>query len=174
MILDLNLLLSSNQAVTVTAPSTNVYDVAGLGVGIPVANITGIVNKAAATFGEDIGGGGPLAEGPQLGVIVGATAFTAAGAATMRVQLQAAVDNGAGAVGTWQTIMQTDALPVAQLLAGVTIASFTVPKRYPGAGFPRFYRVNYVVGAGPMTAGVIGFAGLLTGIDDNPLYPANY
>lgn len=173
MILDVNSILSQNQAVTVTAPSTGVYDTAGLGVGNPVNNIFG-VNVAGSSFGEDLGGGGPYTSGPQLGVIVG-TAFTAGGAATMQFQLQAAVDtNNTGTPGTWDTIDQTDDIAVALLTAGTKIANFTVPARYPGQGFPRFYRVNYIVATGPMTAGTIGLAGLVTGIDDTPTYPAAY
>lgn len=173
MILDLQSVLSSNQVITVTAPSTGVYDTAGLGVNVPAVNITGIVNNAAAAFGSDIGGGGPLAEGPQLMVVVG-TAFAAAGAATLEVELQAAIDSGGGVPGAWQTIMQTDEYALATLTAGQTIANFTVPRRYPGANFPRFYRLNYVVATGPMTAGTISTSALLTGVDDNPLYPANF
>jgi hypothetical protein len=173
MILDVDSLLSNAQAVTATAPSTGVYDTAGLGVGVPATNITGIVNNAAAVFGSDLGTGGPNnASAPQLGVIVG-TAFTAGGSATMQVQLQAAIDNGSGGAGTWDTIMETDTIAVALLTAGQLVASFTVPRRYPGQGFPRFYRVNYVVATGPMTAGTVN-AFLLTGIDDNPIYPANF
>lgn len=173
MINDINLLLSAKQAVTVTAPSTNVYDTAGLGVGVAVTNIFG----TATVFGEDIGGGGPGAEGspPQLGVFVNTT-FTAGGAATMQVQLQAAVDAGGGAAGTWDTIVGSDAIPVANWTTAQgnnPIVSFTVPKRYPGQGFPRFYRLNYVVATGPMTAGALS-ASLLTGIDDNPIYPPNF
>lgn len=173
MILDINLLLSNNQAITVTAPSTGVYDTAGLGVGVPVTNITGIANGATAVFGNDVGAGGPEASGPQLLAVVG-NAFTAGGAGTLQVQLQAAIDDGTGNPSTWDTILETDTYALAVLTAGRKIADFTVPRRYPGQGFPRFYHLNYVVATGPMTAGSISFAGLVTGIDDNPLYPANY
>lgn len=175
MILDINSLLDSNHAITVTAPSTGVYDTAGLGVGVPVTNRFGLPTQGSNTsFGQDMGGGGPLVSGPQLMVLVG-TAFTAAGAATLQVQLQAAVDvNNTGLPVTWDTIVETDTIAVALLTAGQRIASFTVPDRYPGQGFPRFYRLNYVVATGPMTAGTIGTAALLTGIDDNPIYPANF
>lgn len=171
MILDVNTVLDSNRALTVTATSSGVYDTAGLGVGNPVANIFGNV----ASFGNDIGSGGPNnASPPQLLALVG-TAFTAGGAATMRVQLQAAVDtNNTGTPGTWQTIDQTDDYAVALLVAGAQVANFTVPRRYLGQNFPRFYRLNYVIGTGPMTAGTIAYAGLLTGIDDNPIYPGNF
>lgn len=171
MYLDVTSVLSQAQAVTVTAVSTGVYDTAGLGVGQPVTNRFGI----ATNFGEDLGGGGPLASAPQLGVFI-AQNFAAAGAGTLRVQLQAAVDtNNTGTPGTWDTIAQTDDIPVAQLVqnAARPLTSFTVPDRYPGQNFPRFYRLNYIVATGPMTAGQLT-AALLTGIDDVPFYPANF
>jgi hypothetical protein len=172
-ILDVASLLSNNQAITVTAPSTAVYDTAGLGVGQPVLNIFGNATTDSS-FGQDMGDGGPLVSGPQVAAYVG-TAFAAGGAATLQVQLQAAVDtNNSGTPGTWQTILETDAYALATLTAGQKIADFTVPKRYPGQNFPRFYRLNYVVATGPMTAGTIAWAGLLTGTDENPLYPAAY
>lgn len=172
MILDITSTLSSNQAITVTAVSTGVYDTAGLGVGQPVLNAFGIADDSS--FGNDLGGGGPLDSGPQLVAFVG-TAFTAGGAGTLQVQLQAATDTtNTGTPGTWNTILQTDAYALATLTAAQKIADFTVPRRYPGKDFPRFYRLNYVVATGPMTAGTISYAGLLTGIDNAALYPAAY
>lgn len=171
MILDASSVLSQNQAVTVTAPSTNVYDTAGLGVGQAVTNIFGIA--IGGNFGEDLGGGGPLAGAPQLQVIVGTT-FTAAGAATMQFQLEAAVDvSNTGLPVTWDIIAESDAIAVALLTAGAVPVKFTVPERYLGQQFPRFYRLNYVVATGPMTAGTVS-AQLLTGIDSIQTYPANY
>lgn len=165
-------ILSSAQAVTATAVSTGTYDTAGLGLGQPVTNRFG----TATNFGEDLGGGGPLTSGPQLVVTI-PTAFTAGGSATLRVQLQCAVDvNNTGLPVTWNTIMQTDDIAVALLVASSPqrpLVSFTVPDRYAGQGFPRFYRLNYVVATGPMTAGALN-AALLTGIDDVPFYPPNF
>lgn len=170
MILDVNLLLSQAQAVTASAVSTGTYDTAGLGVGQPVSAIFGKVTN----FGNDVGAGGPLASAPQLIVIVG-TAFAAGGAGTLQVQLQAAPDtNNSGTPGTWQTIARTDDYALATLTAGQVIAKFTVPERYAGSAFPRFYRLNYAVGTGPMTGGTIAFAGFLTGIDDLTVTPGNY
>lgn len=172
MYLDSPSILSNNQAVTVTAVSTQTYDTAGLGVGQPVTNRFG----TATNFGEDIGGGGPMASSPQLGVWI-PTAFTAGGAGTLQVQLQCAVDtNNTGTPGTWDTIAQTDTYALAALAVSTPqrpLVSFTVPDRYPGQNFPRFYRLNYVVATGPMTAGAIS-AALLTGIDDMPFYPPNF
>lgn len=173
MILDVQSLLSNNQAITVTAPSTGVYDTAGVGVGQVAPDIAGIVGGAAAKFGNDIGSGGPNASAPQLVAYVG-TAFSAGGSATLQVELQSAVDNGSGGAGTWQTILQTDTYALATLIAGAKIADFPVPPQYPGTGFPRFYRLNYVVATGPMTGGTIGTAALLTGIDNLLVSAANY
>lgn len=171
MYLDAQSILSNAQAVTATAVSTGTYDTAGLGVGQPVTNRFG----TATNFGQDLGGGGPAASAPQLVVAV-SKAFTAAGSATLRVQLQAAVDtNNTGTPGTWDTIDQTDDIPVANLVvnAAQPLVSFTIPDRYQGQNFPRFYRLNYVVSSGPMTAGNVN-AALLTGIDDVPFYPPNF
>lgn len=174
MILDVSSLLSNNQAITVTAPSQGVYDTAGLGVGQPVTNIFGQTFGGATNFGNDLGSGGPNASAPQLVAYVG-TAFTAGGAGTLTVQLQTALDtNNSGTPGTWKTIDQTDAYALATLVAGAKVADFTVPPQYPGLGFPRFYRLNYVVATGPMTAGTIATAALLTGIDNPIVTPANY
>lgn len=172
MYLDIASVLSSAQAITVTAVSTGTYDTAGLGVGQPVTNRFG----TATNFGEDVGGGGPMASAPQLGVWV-STAFAAGGAGTLQIQLQAAVDvNNTGLPVTWDTIVESDVLALASLVVSSPqrpLISFTVPDRYPGQNFPRFYRLNYVVATGPMTAGVLN-AALLTGIDDVPFYPPNF
>lgn len=170
MILDVNTALDVNHALTVTATSQFVLDLAGVGVGQPVTNKFGVSNTS---FGEDIGIGDGVSP-PNLLCMIGTT-FTAAGSATMRVQLQAAVDtNNTGTPGTWDTIAQTDDIAVALLTAGTKLGEFTVPPRYPGQGFPRFYRLNYVIATGPMTAGAISFAGIITGRDDTPAYPAAY
>lgn len=176
MILDAGSILSQNQAITVTAVSTGIYDTAGLGIGQPVTNIFGLPTQGSNTsFGQDIGDAGPGAGGstPQLMALIAQT-FTAGGSATLTTQLQAAVDvNNTGLPTTWDTLIQTDAIAVALLIAGRYAARFSVPSRYLGQGFPRFYRLNFVVATGPMTAGQITSA-LLTGIDANPLYPSNY
>jgi len=172
MILDINTLLSNNQAVTATAASTGVYDTAGLGVGNPVTNIFGALGGAATVFGNDIGSGGPNGPSPpQLMVVVG-TAF--ATLTSLTVQLQASVDDGTGNPASWKTIAATDAIPLASLTAGQLLASFTVPRRYPGQGFPRFYRCNYVVGGSAATAGTISTSAIVTGVDDPVLTPGNF
>lgn len=169
MYLDASSILSNAQAITVTAVSTGTYDTAGLGIGQAVGNRFG----TATNFGQDLGGGGPNASAPQLVVSI-PTAFT--GGTSLKVQLQAAVDvNNTGLPVTWDTIQESDAIPLASLGVsppGQPLVSYTVPDRYAGQGFPRFYRLNYVV-VGTMTAGAVN-ASLLSGIDDVPFYPPNY
>ena len=52
MILDAQSLLSNAQVLTVTAPSSNVFDTAGLGVGQPVTNIFGVALHDLDELGE--------------------------------------------------------------------------------------------------------------------------
>jgi hypothetical protein len=176
-ILDANLLLSNAQAITVTAASQNVFDLAMVGVGNAPPNAFG----TASVFGEDIGGGGPHATAPQILAIIN-TAFAAAGAATLNIQLQASVDSGSPGYtpSNWETIAETGTLSIAQLAGTLLgnadtqrVAAFTIPRRAPGQQLPRFYRLNYVVATGPMTAGAIS-AFIATGLDDTPVYPMAY
>lgn len=129
-------------AITVTRVSTNIWDV-GVSGGLP-----------PSPQGRDMG-----IDGMVLDIFaVVETAFTAAGAATLQVQIQAALDN-AGSPGTWYNLMMTDAIPVANLVAGVEICRTPLPMWQPAqAGVdkpPRFYQLNYVVATGPMTAGAV-------------------
>jgi hypothetical protein len=170
MILDANTILSANQSLAIAAPgavSQGILDLTGQGVGNPPANAFG----TATVFGEDIGIGDGAS--PPLIVCIIGTTFTTGTAGTLRVQLQAAVDDGTGNPGTWDTIVQSDDYAVGVLTAGTKIAEFTVPPRAPGQAFPRFYRLNYLI-ANAFTAGTIAFAGIDTGRDDYPAYPAAY
>lgn len=175
-ILDANLVLSSNQSLIAASPgvaSTGIIDFAGVGVGNAPTNTFG----TATVFGEDIGIGDGVSP-PNLTCIVG-TAFTAAGGGTLNVQLQESVDSGAAGTpayspNAWTTIVETGALAAAVLTAGTKIAEFTIPPRAPGQALPRFFRLNYAIAAGSFTAGTIAFAGIATGRDDTPIYPAAY
>lgn len=174
MLLDSGLVLSNNQSLAVAAgsvPSQGVIDFAGVGVGNAPVNAFGITD---AVFGEDIGIGDG-ASPPNLVCIIGTTF---AGGTSLNVQLQESVDSGASGTppyspNTWLTIAETGTLLTAVLTAGTKIAEFTIPPRQPGQAFPRFFRLNYVV-AGNNTAGTIAFAGIATGRDDFPMYPAAY
>ena len=91
MILDKENMVSNDQVITVTAPSTDVLDLQGAGLG-------------------DMGPGEPL---PLM--IQATETFTAAGAATLVVTLRT-VDNAA--MASPSIVLTTQAIPVASLIAG--------------------------------------------------------
>jgi hypothetical protein len=174
MLLDSQLTLDLNSSLAIAAgsqASANTLDWAGVGAGTAPPNYFGVQN---AVFGQDIGIGD--GESPPVLVCIVGTTFASLGAATLNVALQAAVDSGSPTYqpGAWDTIAETSALPLASLTAGTKIAEFTIPPRQPGQAFPRFFRLNYTVGTATMTAGTIAYAGIATGRDDAPIYPANY
>lgn len=139
MIFDRQTLLSDQQAITVTAPSTNVI---GLG---PKA--TGLV--------RDIG------KGKQIPLLIQVTeAFAAAGAATLTVTLE--TDDTAG-FGSPTVVWTSPAIPKATLVPGYVI----IPEYIPRGTNEEFLRVNYTVGTGPMTAGKI-VAGVTMGNQSAP------
>jgi hypothetical protein len=180
MINDINLVLCNNQSLAVAgpgAPSQNVLDFTGAGVGQPPPNFFGVTSSV---FGQDIGIGDG-ASPPNILCLVGTT-FATGTAATLNVQLQESVDSGVNGTppyspNAWTTIAETGVLtPSATvLIAGQKIAEFTIPPRAPGQNFPRFFRLNFVIpNATSFTAGTIGYAGIITGRDDFPAYPAAY
>lgn len=139
MILDKLLMFSEAQAVTASAASTDVIDLG------PIDGTR-----------RDIGVGYPLEFFTNV-----TTTATAAGAATVNVQLQTSPDNS-----TWTTIYDSGALALAALVAGKRVASVKVP-----SGVQRYLRVNYSVATGPLTAGAFT-AGINLDVDNNtPYYP---
>lgn len=138
MILDKLLMFSEKQAVTTTATSTDVIDLG------PIDGTR-----------RDIGVGYPL----EFWTTVNTTA-TAAGAATVNVQLQTSPDNS-----TWTTIASSGDLALSALVAGKRIVSQKVP-----SGVQKYLRVNYTVGTGPLTAGAFT-SGINLDVDNNNPYP---
>lgn len=127
MIFDKQSLLSNAQAITVTAASTNVIDLG------PIA--TGIT--------RDIGKGTDI---PLLIQVV--EKFTAAGAATLTIDLQTdSVENFASP----KTVWTSGAIAVADLVAGKVV----IPEAIQRGTDERYLRLNYTVATGPMTAGKI-------------------
>lgn len=165
MLIDSNLLFDpSATAITASADSTNVIDFGGPGV-------------PASPQGRDI------AIGKKLSVRVCCqTAFTAAGAATLQVQIKAAPDSS-GSPGTYILLAQTDAIPKANLIAGAFIElpippmppqGETLPPEEARANLPRFYKLSYVVGTGPFTAGTVESFIVGEMADNNQAYPSNF
>lgn len=126
MILDAENRLSNAQAVTVTAKSTDTID---MGPNSHAKNSQG--QEAMMEVFAHIN-----------------TTFTAAGAATMTIQLRSSPNSD---MSSAVVHCQSDALPVASLVAGSKVA---FQDRVPiNAG--RYFDVNYVIATGPMTAGAI-------------------
>lgn len=110
---------------------------------------TAITASAASTNTLDMGANRDLGVGNDILVYTAIQqTFAAAGAATLTIQLQGSQDNS-----TWVTLGQSDALPKANLTAGSKVVTKIAPTPPQGAGPSRYYRLNYVVGTGPFTAG---------------------
>lgn len=140
MILDKGNLVSSAQAVTASAGSTDVID----------------LSQARA-----------IGDGEELEFFVNVdTAATAAGAATVTFQVQTD-DNSAFSSPT--TVIQTDAIPKATLVAGYQI-KVPLPD---GATPERYLRLYYSVATGPLTAGAFT-AGLVLDAQNSRAYPSGY
>ena len=145
-------------------PAPNVIDLLGTGVGTAPQSIIGNVS----IFGEDPGVGNPKIElQANLGI-----SPTTANSATLNMQIQAAVDPGAGGnytPTTWQTICETGAITAAQLaaLVGKYPLRLTLLPQFPPNFQPRFLRLNFAVPAATnFTAGTITFAGVTMARDD--------
>ncbi len=149
---DIDLQLSAAQAITATAVSAAVYDVTGAGVGNVPKMIFGVdANGVQQTAGFDIGTGAGMNR-PVAMFTIDQT-FTAAGAATLVIQIEAAPDNGSGSEGAYTVIQQTGPLALAQLVAGQEPLVVEFDALLPGEVLPRFYKFNYVVATGPFIAG---------------------
>lgn len=169
MLLDNQLQLSSAQAITSTAASTNPYDITGAGAG----------NAPAMTWGNSTVVGGDVGRGdgaaaPVYAIVTFPTAFVSGGGATLQVQIRAAVDNGSNSPGSYTVISQSGLLSVANLNSGYPLL-LPIPPLTLGEALPRFYDLNYVVATSTFSAGAvtawfgIGPANLPVGI-----YPNNY
>jgi hypothetical protein len=144
--MDQNLVLSSAQAITATAQSTNAYDILN-GLTLLVASgayTTNAVIGNATVFGEDLGLGRGVGT-PQVEVFSGAG--TPAAATSLDIQLQGAPDAGTGNTSgvTYVAYIGPEAIPLASILASSRLARFDFPQRRVGAALPRFIALNYVV-----------------------------
>ena len=142
---------NTGAAITVTRASTNVLDF---------------------LVARDIGAGNALYVN-----VLGTAAFTAAGAATLTIDLEASAAEGSG----YEVLISSGPLAVADLILGWRYG-FVIPQNQlsnatagvldaPG----QYYRLNYTVATGPMTAGSV-MAWLSATPDRNAYYsyPRNY
>jgi hypothetical protein len=135
---------------TPTAP-----DNLALGTGTYVAN--NIIDLGLSGVPSSANGGGArdmaIGDDPMLKLsVVVTTAFTSGGSATLQFELDGAPDNGSGAPGTWSIMLQSQAIPVADLWVGEAFG-VDVPRPAPGQALPRFLRLRYIIGTAAMTAG---------------------
>ncbi|QDL30763.1 Bbp16 family capsid cement protein [Serratia liquefaciens] len=144
MILDYLNMFSQAQAVTATAPSTDVIDLGPLYAGNDV---------------RDIGPGYPVEFFAQV-AINGA----AGGSATVTISLQTSKTSDFASA---TTLLQTGEIAVADLKVGYRYVG-TVPH-----GVQRYLRVNYTVASGPLTAGAFT-AGLLLDADAQRSYASAF
>jgi hypothetical protein len=153
----------------VALPSA-VIDLLGAGVGVAPPNIIG----NATLFGTDAGIG--LVR-PQLNCVIG-TAPTTSNAATLNLAFQAAPDTaGTHQPGTWQTLVETGYMTIAQLAANTVFARFDFPPAFPANLNPRYLRLlAQPLTATNFTAGTISSALVVMARDDqsNKYQAANY
>ena len=151
-LMDQNMVLSSAQAITATAQSTNAYDIAN-GNAIAVASgayTSNFIDGNATVFGEDLGLGRGVGT-PAIEVFSGSG--TPAVATSLDIQLQGAVDPGTGNTSgcTYVAYLGTEPIPLASILASNRLAAFDFPRRRVGAAMPRFIALNYVVAGSNFT-----------------------
>lgn len=172
MFLDANVQLSAAQAITVTANSTNIYDVTGAGSGNPPAMIGGVTATGNALIGFDIGAGDGIAM-PEVIYNIGTTFV---GGTSLQISVQAAPDNGSNAPGTYVTLDSTQVFLTAALISGLngSIKIPPVPSNW-GEALPRFYRLSYTV-VGTYSAGTINANIVLNPANASAIqkYPSNY
>lgn len=147
---DQNLVLSSAQAITATAASTNVYDIEeGLTKTTTFTPSPSAIIGNATYFGEDLGLGRGVGT-PAIEVFSGTG--TPAAATSLQITAQGAPMNstafGTGNVSdlVFTPYIGTGAIPLASILASSRLAAFDLPRRSPpGTPMPRFLNLNYTV-----------------------------
>ena len=147
MLTDALLQLSSAQAVTTSAVSTNTVDL---------------------SQARDIGTGNNLFVAITVDV-----AATAAGAATVNFQV---ITSAAANLGSPTIIGQTDAIGKAELTLGRKVICIPIPSAVLLAQpiGQRYLGVQYTVGTGPLTAGSFSAAIIDEDISVNKYYPSGY
>lgn len=152
MIFDTQTRFSNAQAITASAASTNVIDL--LAAGIPYGH-TGAVTR-------DLGVNSDMSEADLLIQVV--TTFATATSVKVAVQTD---DNSSFSSAT--TILETEAIPIASLVAGYV---FNIDE-FPFLTRERYVRLYYTVAGSDATAGAIT-AGVVAAAQRNPLARQGY
>jgi hypothetical protein len=146
MILDGLLQFSNSQDLSTLAAgsyaSTNIIDL----------HMAGLPVLASGQGARDLG----IGDDPALKLLVQVSlTFTSSGATTLGVNIQGAPDNGSGAPGTYTTWWSSPAYALGTLIAGARLLDMDLPRPPAGIYFPRFLRLQYVIGAATATAGMV-------------------
>lgn len=157
--------------------ASNVVDLFGYGVGVVIPDTNGnpIIGNVATAGSPDGGGVGGIR--PELNVTIGTALVADTGTPTLTPQFQAAIDDGTGNPGTWQTIVQGPDITVAQGTANTVIFRVPYLPPFPADLRPRFVRLNFAIPAGTnFSAGNIASALVTTVRDDqaNKFAARNY
>ena len=131
-------ILSAAQAITTSAPSTNILDVTGAGAG----NAPNMIGNAglATNLGTDLGVG---QTGANPGVLFTVTT-AGTGTGTVAFGIEAAPDNGSSySPGTYTRLTTSAAAVGTTLVAGAQIWLPLPPVPSIFTGLPRFYRGYY-------------------------------
>ncbi len=146
MILDSLLAFSQAQNLAQVAAAYDSSNIIDLGV------TSGIPTSANGGGARDIG----IGDDPAMKLLVQViTAFTSAGAATLSVTLEGAIDNGAGAPAAFSAWWASPAYALATLSAGARLMDMDMPRPPDGIAVPRFLKLVYTIGAFTTTAGTI-------------------
>lgn len=140
MIIDKLLLMSNNQALTASAASTDVIDLAvarDLGIGMP-----------------DI----------ELLCKVGDSALLSGGSTTLNVALESSTDNS-----TYTVLATSSAVAKANLTTGATIWRISLPGLNGGQSLGRYIRTYYTVNVSNFTAGTV-YSALILNRQENRAY----
>lgn len=152
MIFDKQTQFSAAQAITVSAASTNVIDL--LAAGVPYGHTGAVTRDQGINSGES--------DVPLLIQVV--TAFATATSVKVAVQTD---DNSS--FSSAATILETEAIPIATLVAGY---KFNIA-RLPEGTRERYVRLYYTVAGSDATAGAIT-AGIVAARQNNPLAAQGY
>lgn len=146
MILDALLQFDSAANLAQVVGTYNSANVIDLGI------TSGIPTSASGGGARDMG----IGDDPALKLLVQVNVtFTSGGAGTLQVNLQGAIDNGAGAPAAFSTWYSSPAMALATLVAGARLLDMDMPRPPAGIAIPRFLRLTYGIGGATMTAGQV-------------------
>lgn len=107
---------------------------------VDIGVTSGVPSSASGAGARDLG----IGDSPALKLSL-ITPLTWVGGTSVQFELDGAPDSGSGTPGTYYTFWQSQAIPIANLLAGSQLANIDMPRVPPGAPFPRFLRMRSIV-----------------------------